>query len=57
MPFISLAGDFSQIHNNEYYKTAYEVLGFTKETDFVISFGIVLIFFYIFRSGINMTEQ
>lgn len=54
MPFISLAGDFSQIHNNEYYKTAYEVLGFTKETDFVISFGIVLIFFYIFRSGINM---
>jgi len=54
MPFIALAGDFSQIHNNEYYKTAYQLLGFTKETDFVVAFGIVLIFFYIFRSGINM---
>jgi len=54
MPFIALAGDFSQIHSNEYYKMAYEVLGFAKETDFVISFGIVLIFFYIFRSGINL---
>jgi len=54
MPFIALAGDFSQIHNNEYYKTAYQFLGFTKETDFVVVFGILLIFFYIFRSGINM---
>jgi ABC-type multidrug transport system fused ATPase/permease subunit len=54
MPFIALASDFSQIHNNEYYKTLYQLLGFTKEVDFVIAFGVFLIFFYIFRSGINM---
>ena len=54
MPFIALAGDFSQIHSNKYYKIVYEILNFTKESNFVIAFGVILIFFYIFRSGANM---
>ena len=54
MPFISLAGDFSQIESNQYYKAIYQFFDFEKESDFVIVFGVVLIFFYIFRSVINM---
>ncbi len=54
MPFISLAGDFTQIQTNEYYKAIYQFFNFKKESNFVIFFGIVLIFFYIFRSLINM---
>ena len=54
MPFISLASDFNQIHTNEYYRNIYQFFNFSKESSFVITFGIVLIAFYIFRSAINM---
>lgn len=54
MPFISVATDFSTIHTNEYYKYAYEFFNFSSDTGFVITFGVVLIFFYIFRSAINL---
>lgn len=54
MPFISVASDFSQVHTKWYYETVYKFFGFSKESDFVVAFGIVLIFFYIFRSMINM---
>lgn len=54
MPFISLASDFSQIHTNKYYDSIYQFFHFHKESNFVIAFGILLIFFYIFRSIINM---
>ena len=54
MPFIAIASDFSLVTSNEYYKVVYDFLGFKKEIDFVILFGIVLIVFYLFRSGINL---
>lgn len=54
MPFIAVASDFSSIRNNEYYKYIYELLGFTEEHRFVVSFGLILILFYILRSAINL---
>jgi len=54
MPFVSIASDFSIIDTNKYYKAIYDFFGFNKKTTFVIAFGIFLIFFYIFRSLINM---
>lgn len=53
MPFISLATDFSLIHSQKYYQVFFDFFSFEKEINFVITFGIILIFFYIFRSGIN----
>ncbi len=54
MPFIAIATDFTLVESNEYYKYVYEFLNFSEPKDFVIAFGVVLIFFYIFRSGINL---
>ncbi|WP_458699899.1 ATP-binding cassette domain-containing protein [Sulfurospirillum sp. 1307] len=54
MPFISVANDFTLIDTNEYYHTAYNLFSFSSKIDFVISFGVVLIVFYIFRSAINL---
>jgi len=54
MPFIAVATDFSLIHSNEYYQYIYKVFKFDKDVSFVIAFGIILIFFYIFRSVINL---
>ncbi len=54
MPFIAVATDFSLIHTNEYYAKVYNMFSFDNDVKFVITFGIVLIFFYIFRSIINL---
>ncbi len=54
MPFIAIATDFDLIHSNQYYSRVYEFLHFNSEVNFVVTFGIVLIFFYIFRSLINL---
>ena len=54
MPFIAVATDFNLIHSNEYYARIYEFFAIKSDVEFVISFGIVLIFFYIFRSIINL---
>ena len=54
MPFISVASDFTQIHTNKYYSIIYNFLGFNSDIKFVIYFGVFLIFFYIFRSAINL---
>ena len=54
MPFISVATDFTLIHTNEYYNYFYTLFNFTEDVTFIISFGILLIFFYIFRSVINL---
>ena len=54
MPFVAVATDFNIIHNNEYYSYIYSLLSFDKEVSFVIFFGVVLIFFYLFRSAINL---
>jgi len=53
MPFISVASDFSVITSNEYYNFFYTFFNFSNEINFVISFGILLILFYIFRSIVN----
>ena len=53
MPFISVATDFSIIHNNTYYIFIYNIFNFTNDIYFVSTFGVVLLFYYIFRSFIN----
>ena len=53
MPFIALATDFSLISSNEYYKYVYEVFSFERQVDFVVTFGLLLILFYLLRSFIN----
>lgn len=54
MPFIAVATDFDLIQTNEYYSKVYNMFGFDNDVKFVIAFGVVLIFFYIFRSMINL---
>jgi len=54
MPFISVASDFSLIHSKEYFSIVYELFSFESDTQFVVTFGIVLIFYYLFRSVINL---
>ena len=53
MPFISLSTDFSLIDTNKYYHEVYNLFHFEKKVDFVLVFGIGLIFFYLFRSFVN----
>ena len=55
MPFIAVATDFSKIFNNKYLNLIYQFFAFNSPQSFVIGFGIFLIFFYIFRSAINLT--
>jgi ATP-binding cassette subfamily B protein len=54
MPFVSVASNFQTIHTNEYFSTVYSLLGFESDIDFVITLGVVLVIFYIFRSVINL---
>jgi len=54
MPFVSVAGNFETIHSNPYYQSAYEWFGFQSDVRFVVAFGVLLIFFYLFRSFINL---
>ncbi|MDD5156708.1 ATP-binding cassette domain-containing protein [Sulfurimonas sp.] len=54
MPFIAVATDFTIIHSNQYYKFIYDFFNFKNDVKFVISFGSILILFYIFRSFINL---
>jgi len=55
MPFIAVATDFSRIFSNKYLHFIYNMLHFTSPNEFVITFGITLIVFYIFRSAINLS--
>jgi len=57
MPFINLAGDFTLVHHNAYYYYIYTLFDFNSESTFIICFGILLIFFYFFRSAINLLYQ
>lgn len=54
MPFVAVATDFNLIQNNSYYNEIYNLFGFSSDANFVIVFGVILIFFYIFRSTINL---
>ena len=53
MPFISVASNFDLIDTNKYYNFIFNYLGFNKQSEFIVAFGIVLITFYILRGGIN----
>jgi ATP-binding cassette, subfamily B, bacterial PglK len=54
MPLISMAIDPDSVNSNQYYKYIYDLFEFKSTRDFIISFGIFLVFFYIFRSVINL---
>ena len=53
MPFIALATDFTLIESNKYYQDIFELLHFQSEINFIVSFGMLLIAFYLFRSVLN----
>ncbi|MCL2801453.1 MAG: ABC transporter ATP-binding protein [Treponema sp.] len=53
MPFITVASN-PDVLNDGYYKTAYDLFGFTEKNSFVIIFGVVIIIFYAFRSLFNI---
>lgn len=53
MPYISLANDFTLIESNSYYQYLYRFFGFSQPVHFIISFGYLIIFFYIFRALLN----
>jgi ATP-binding cassette, subfamily B, bacterial PglK len=55
MPFISVATNFDLIATNEYYLRAYELFNISSDIEFIMIFGILLIFFYIFRAIVNVT--
>lgn len=54
MPFISVASDFEVIQTNEYYKIVYDIFNFDSNINFVISFGILLLIFYLVRGIFNV---
>jgi ABC-type multidrug transport system fused ATPase/permease subunit len=54
MPFIEVAINFDNIHTNQYYQKAFDILGFDNDVRFVIFYGLLLVGFYIFRGGVNL---
>lgn len=54
LPFISIASNFSTIHSNPYLQYVYTYFHFTREMDFVIAVGMVLLLFYFVRSALNL---
>lgn len=54
MPFVSVATDFENIHNNKYFTYIYEFFYFKNEISFILAFGFILVLFYIFRTAINL---
>jgi ATP-binding cassette, subfamily B, bacterial PglK len=54
MPFVSIAADFSLIETNPYYNYVFRLFNFQNQNNFVMMFGVILVFFYIFRSFINL---
>ena len=54
LPFITLANDLSLAQSNEYYNYVYKLLAFSSEKKFVVTFGLVLVGFYVSRGFINL---
>ena len=54
MPFIKVASDFNVVFENKYFKFFYNLFDFSSPLNFVVFFGIFLVFFYIFRSLFNL---
>jgi ATP-binding cassette, subfamily B, bacterial PglK len=57
MPFIAVASDFSLIETNQYYRMFFLFLGFENKIDFIGMFGVLLIFFFLFRSVANISFE
>ena len=55
MPFISVASDFTKIDTNRYLAFFYHLFGFKTYLNFVVTFGILLVIFYIFRAILNLS--
>lgn len=53
LPFISIAGNFKNIHTNAYSESLYQFFKFNNDIHFVISMGIILLFFYFLRFILN----
>ena len=58
MPFIDIATNFDNIHDNQYYQWIFTLFDFDSgeggNVDFAIAFGFILFGFYIFRGGVNL---
>lgn len=54
LPFIDIATNFNTISSNQYYHWIFNYLGFEKNVNFAIFFGLVLFCFYIFRGAVNL---
>ncbi len=57
MPFIDISTNFEVIQINQYYQWVFNFFNFEREVDFVISFGFVLLGFYLFRGGVNILHD
>ena len=59
MPFIDIATNFDNIQSNQYYKWAFDFFNFNNNNNgninFSIAFGLVLVGFYLFRGGVNLS--
>ncbi|MDR0731091.1 MAG: ABC transporter ATP-binding protein [Treponema sp.] len=53
MPFISIASNPDAVDSG-WYKYFFDLFGFTGKNTFIITFGLVIIVFYIFRSLYNI---
>jgi ATP-binding cassette subfamily B protein len=53
LPFISLANDPNLLSTNKYFHFVYNFLNFNSEKTFIITFGYILIVFYISRGFIT----
>ncbi|MBX7491086.1 ABC transporter ATP-binding protein [Helicobacter turcicus] len=56
-PFMAVASDFTLIESKPYFSFPYTLFGFQTARDFVITFGVALLAFYVFRSLINLLYQ
>jgi ATP-binding cassette subfamily B protein/ATP-binding cassette subfamily C protein len=54
MPFISVASNPAIIEKKQYYKTIYDFFDFKNSSRFIITFGFLLIGFYVFRAAVNI---
>ncbi|RAX57138.1 ABC transporter ATP-binding protein [Helicobacter monodelphidis] len=57
MPFIMVSTDFGVLETNPYFRWVYQFLGCESPKNFILLFGVALLFFYIFRSLINLSYQ
>jgi len=54
MPFISVASNFEFVQDNQYMFAVYDFFNLNSPIQFVVIFGVLLFFFYIFRSIMNI---